>query len=358
MSMDIFLSVPNGADVVVGQGIILDVKISSKTKLPSNFSIKLESLNGLMVDPDYPGSPTLNSNGDFFTQSFFLRVSNSISSVGSVSYVLSPSVGIPVKITYYANEFDINSGGFLTLDKKIIETPIENNNPTDNGNTYLTYFVNLKNKTGEPLKRTPAMFYIFYKNKMEDFVYTNDPDHDGLPLKIIDIRPHGDHSVIIINSDDLGYISFRAYPKKDKVLSAACFLLLDMAYMGDRAYIILPYSKGFGDFLPKPIIPELINGKLYKGAGEQFEVDVPSYTGVQLIDRIVFFSELQDDMPVSDSILYEYVMESSQGHNFRFFIPYDKLPAGKEITLYYFIVTSDGNRVMYSNFLNFEYIIK
>ncbi|MCG3463233.1 hypothetical protein L7G72_15580, partial [Xenorhabdus bovienii] len=54
------ISVPNGADVFIGQWFILDVEILASLPLPSNFEIKLDNLLGLKIDNRYSGLDSPN----------------------------------------------------------------------------------------------------------------------------------------------------------------------------------------------------------------------------------------------------------------------------------------------------------
>ncbi|WP_340611814.1 hypothetical protein [Xenorhabdus bharatensis] len=355
--LKIELSVPNGADIAVKQDIILDVNVSSRDKLPTDFSIKLDNIKGFVENERYHGSPTFGLNGDSFSQSFYLHLDDSIISGDSVSYTLVSSIDSEEDIVYHVKDLDLNIQDILTVDKVFIESPMGENNPFDQGSKYIRYTQKLRSKDGKLLKNTPMLVVPRIPNHLENFIYTTDPSHDGLPLKVLDIKALENFKVILVSSDDSGNIYIRAYPKKNVVLIFALDLLYaNAAYQGWSTYIIPPYPKNSDGLLPVPIIPGLVNKKLHKGDGEKFKVGISHYTGAEFDDGVVFFISLKNDMPVSDSMVSDGIIYSNRLPHYAYDIYYDKIPIGKEITLYYFIIKNDNSHVMYSKPLVFEYV--
>ncbi|MDE9536183.1 hypothetical protein [Xenorhabdus bovienii] len=345
------ISVPNGADVFIGQWFILDVEILASLPLPSDFEIKLDNLFGLEIDNSYSGSSVFNKDRTVFKDSFLLTVGNSdsIKSGDKLSYDIIVN-DVPINVIYHARDMD-SSQMMLTADKKFIAAQdIENIIGVDN-NHYIIFSEELKDKSGRSMKNTPIKIGTSMEDEIEVLTFST---NSVLP-EIIKPTTVGSMKFITVHSDSSGNIKFRFYPTGNRAMLLKLISMVDsVAVEGETVYVISPRPTQSNKWLPKAIIPALINGILRKD-GEEFKVKVPAFHYASPEDRIFFLTNLKDGIPDSNALISSYFLGSSSGGHYSYCLNYDKLPANKFLKIYYVIISEFAN-IAYSAALDVEYL--
>ncbi|MDE1483615.1 hypothetical protein [Xenorhabdus bovienii] len=333
-------SVPSGTDVVIGQEFMLDITISSisGTPLPSDINVELRELVGLKIDPNYFGSPSYLKNGMVFQKRFLLAIDDTIKPGHRVSYSIKYG-DFFIPVNYHARDLDINSVK-LTADKLFIAMPNRITDPSDKDTKYIRFSEKLMDSSGLVMKNTPIMIISSLQGEIGSCIFTTDPIDDSQSSEVLSPVTVGSKIFITVHSDDTGHVRFRLYPKRGFSVTLQLLNVIgEIAIPGDEVYVVDSYDSR----LPKVIIPDLKDGILCKGYPPEFEVKLPSYGNETLTDRVVFFTNIKDGVPDSDSIVLSSTIKNYSEPYHVYSLKYNEFPVNKESKLFYVILTSSGN---------------
>ncbi|MCG3463890.1 hypothetical protein L7G72_19165 [Xenorhabdus bovienii] len=257
---------------------------------------------------------------------------------------------VPINVIYHARNIDLHQMT-LTADKKFIAAQdIEDIIGVDN-NHYIIFSEELKDISGRSMKNTPMNIVTSMEDDIEVLTFSTD---SVLP-EIIKPTTVGFRKFITVHSDSSGNIKFRFYPTGNRAMLLKLMSMVNVVEVGgETVYVISPRPTQSHKWLPKAIIPALINGILRKD-GEKFQVKVPAFHYASPEDRIFFLTNLKDGIPDSNALISSYLLGSSSGGYYSYYLNYDKLPANKFLKVYYVII-SDFANIAYSAALDVEYL--
>ncbi|WP_446470349.1 hypothetical protein [Xenorhabdus stockiae] len=243
---------------------------------------------------------------------------------------------------YNNDDFDLNVLNW-NVDKWILETPKDNNDPENGGDYFIRYLSVLSDTKGNALEGVTIQLSSIIRNQILDkVIITTDPDDGKKPVVIKPIN-NDQEPFFNVSSGPEGKISFRVYPKKN---TPAIFQLesrlpnSDSYYPISIVYITTPKSEGMDDSFQAPIITTLTGNELTSSGSEQtFEVDIPRYTGHSQSDTIIFFTDKNGSISPATKIRDARY----DGANYSFSLYFDSfLPFNTRTNLYYVIINQSG----------------
>jgi hypothetical protein len=351
LSVDI--SVPNNADVIIGQSFYLYITVFFNGDLPSDFDIGLDAISGMKLYSITKAIPVDDPEiKNAMRAVAYINIDNSLKSGDEVSYKVNvPDIYIS-EIQYTANSISKKSIE-LSVDKYICELPESETNINDGNKNFITYTTILKNNNGHVLKNTPIQILSAIEDDLIRKVIITTNPNDGFPNPVRIYPKNYDNNVFIpINSDLSGKVSFRVYPVKDQPITLRLgseLPGLEIYYTAPYTYMLSPKPVDPNEYLSYPIISNLTNSELHAtGSDYTFSVNIEPYTYSYNNDSIIFFIDDKPVLPI-DIITYP------NPDNYNFNLYYDIFPRNKEVSFRYVIAHISGN-TQYSHSLPITYV--
>ncbi|MBE8595835.1 hypothetical protein [Xenorhabdus sp. BG5] len=370
-SGELCVSIPNGADVIIGQTCYLTVSLTADSNLISSIdSISIEAdKNYLTVENK--NNWTVSENKNSGSAVVLLHINSNLPSDMSIKYTVHAmsSTGYineikSLEIEYTTKKVDPTSLIALTANNEYIEPPTEDN-PVGTGNSYVTYTGKLLDHNNNPLRNTQILVSseqpgkIFSHDQNKTLVNIGTEPKDGeLSQKII---THSQSSLdfFAINSDIHGNIKFRVYPVRDTSVridfDTQILNLTPVNYAASIYVFNAIRSSLFGPNAPR--ISGIKNGKIEKiSDAKGIEVHVASYPGGKDTDSLIFFMQgfNQNDKPIQLKPIYR-IDNIASLDTIPFYFTYDQLPLNKPMKLYY-LIAPENQEYSYSMTEMFTYI--
>ncbi|MDC9580880.1 hypothetical protein PSI15_04725 [Xenorhabdus sp. PR6a] len=368
---ELCVSIPDGADVVIGQTCYLTVSLSADSNLISSInSISIEA-DKKYFSVDNKNGWKVSENGNFGSAIILLHINDNLSPDISVNYTvraMSNSGYIkeikPLEITYTTKKVEPTGLISLTTNNEYIEPPTEDN-PVGTGSSYVTYSGKLLDYNNNPLKNTQ----IIVSSEQSDKIFSHDqnkvlvnigtaPKDGELPQKII-THSQSNFDFFAVHSDINGNIEFRVYPVRDtsvRVDFDTQILNVTSVNYAASIYIFNAIrSSLFGPNSPK--ILGIQDGKVRKIPNAKgMEVHVASYPEGKDTDSLIFFMQGfdQSDKPIQLKPIYR-LDNITNLDSTPFYFTYDQLPLNKSMKLYY-LVAPESQEYSYSMTEMFTYI--
>ncbi|QTL38478.1 hypothetical protein HGO23_11185 [Xenorhabdus budapestensis] len=347
-SIDLILSVKNGADIVIGQKFYLEILISSKNKIPDSLNIEIENQKGFEHIENIRGFSLLKDKKSAKMEVYCIVGDIDLLSPGDeISFTLS---GIERVVKYYAKNL-IKHTIQLYKDKKICITPSGRNQLSNNSDHYVRYYTRLFDTRGQLLRNTPIQIFSEIKDHIEKkVIITTDPrDSTQIPQRIIPFI-HGDKIEVTVTSDNEGRIRFRVYAMRNKPVILELISKMEGVghqYYSGNIYIITSSPIKEEYLLDEPYIFEL-SGEVLSGNGRKlFEVQIGSYTNSSITDSVLFFTKSKPNGSLDPEGLVLPVKKISDAsnpgdNNYIFRMPRDIFPFRKNSEFYYVIAPIHG----------------
>ncbi|MDX8000293.1 hypothetical protein FE394_14075 [Xenorhabdus sp. Reich] len=367
------VSIPNGADVAIGQTCYLTVSLIADPNVISNISgISIETNKNHIIEQrlhDWKLSDTKN----FGSSVFLLKINDKLLPETSISYTIYAISGnshynkiSPLKINYTTKK--IKSDSLIKLNtinnNEYIEPPKENN-PAGTGMSYITYYSKALDYNGKPLRNTQVIVsselsgQIYPHGQGKELVHIGtEPSQGGISQKIT-TQSESNFDFFTINSDVNGDIKFRVYPIKDtSVRIDFDTQILNVTATNYAASIYIFNAERNSPFGPNaPKISGIANGKIEKLPGTKvMEVYVDSYPGWKNTDSLIFFMQgfEQYDRPIQLNPIYNLGNIENLDTTPMYF-SYDQLLINKSMKIYY-LIAPESQEYRYSMTRIFTYI--
>ncbi|PHM69155.1 hypothetical protein [Xenorhabdus sp. KJ12.1] len=357
-SSPIIVSIPDGADVIVGQHIYLVVTVKSpQVKSIKSITIDVPN-NNIVVKKEEDWKLIDDTSGKAM---FMLEIDDKLSSNTSISYTVHAYTdknvdveGIAPLIVNYTTKKVNEWGNSISLSPNMILIQLQQkSNPIDDPNSkYITYSGKLFDEDKNPLRNMQlAVLSASFGRPLFDVSITTDPV-DGETPGLIDIKSIDNRDdFFIINSDGNGNVRFRVYPKEHhSVILELNTQILGMGYEIplQTTYIIA------GDIsspkLSAPRVIGMLAGGVIKKEKEdkKFRVYIPNYLNSSSRDAVIFLikDENNNNITLGSTIIGEVNLS---GYSFQ--LSYGKVPFNKKLGFYY-IVLNIAADYAYSKKLN------
>ncbi|MCG3463234.1 hypothetical protein L7G72_15590 [Xenorhabdus bovienii] len=347
------LSVPNKADVVIGQEFPLDINLTTNDTFPAGLNISIINHSGLIsynID-----ITTVYNSGKSAKATAMLIIDSRIEPTqgdGAISFsiVIGPAHAPldTINVVYNARKIKLYTIQ-LRPDNPYFLVPEQDNNPTDNGSSYIKYSAKLFNDSNKPMQNTPIQIYSFEGSDISKEVVITTDTH--VPSVISNVTyPGGDYYTI--RSDEKGNLSFRAYPIRNtpSTLDIASQIFLTNSYQktqyqSEIVYIINNPPTDPFSYLHTPVITGLDAGILNpRGDNTSFEVRVLYYTPIIDTDKIIFFTQSVNEYgeygkPKMIPPALPINIELANKNNPQVYsLPYEIFPSNKPSSLSYVVV--------------------
>ncbi|WP_446470879.1 hypothetical protein [Xenorhabdus stockiae] len=354
----ITVSIPDGADVIVGQHIYLVVTVKSpQVKSIKSISIEDPKKNISVLEVVEDWKLINDTSGKAI---FMLEVDDQLSPNKAVGYTVHAYSdknedvhGIePLMINYKTKK--INEWNFVSLktDMEIIEIPVGSTyNP--NGK-YILYSGMVVDENNNPLKNTQIIVSSanYPGGELEMLYITTDPSSGKSP-EIVKIQKREKFSnFFVINSDENGNVGFRIYPKRLTLRIEFIVEILGMNFAIPIGFAYVISASDSNPSVPPPqIIGILPGGIIKKETGvKDLILTVPKYSYPAGGDVIIFLIKDENNKLTQLSPTY-FVKDNSKEGNYNARISYEKIPFNKKLMFYYLVIRLGGDS-MYSKKLN------
>ncbi|WFQ80368.1 hypothetical protein PXH59_04210 [Xenorhabdus sp. SF857] len=364
-------SIPNGADVIIGQTCYLTVSLTADSNLISSIdSISIEADKSYLT-VENKNNWMVSENKNFGSAVILLNINNNLSSDTLIKYTVHAmsSTGYingikPLEIEYTTKRVDPTSLIALTTNNEYIEPPTEDN-PVGTGSSYVTYSGKLLDCNNNPLRNTQVLVSSEHPDKIFSHDKSKTPVHIGTEPKNGElsqkIMTHSQSSFdfFAVNSDIHGNIKFRVYPVRDTSVridfDTQILNVTPVNYAASIYVFNAIRSSSFGPNAPR--ISGIQNGKVEKIPGAKgIEVHVASYPDGKDTDSLIFFMQgfNQNDKPIQLNPIYR-IDNITSLDTIPFYFTYDQLPLNKPMKLYY-LVAPENQEYSYSMTEMFTYI--
>ncbi|MBD2816001.1 hypothetical protein ID850_14805 [Xenorhabdus sp. Flor] len=368
---ELCVSIPDGADVVIGQICYLTVSLTADSNLISSIdSISIETDTKYMTVENIPYWK-ISEDKNYGSAIALLHINNNLSSEISIKYTIhamSSSGYIseikPLEINYTTKKVEPTSFVSLTTKNEYIEPPTEDNS-VGTGSSYIKYYGKLLDNNQKPLRNTQIIVSSEQPNKI--FSHDNEkalvnigtePENGKMSQKII-TQSQSNFDFFAINSDINGNIKFRVYPIRDTSVridfNTQILNVTSVSYAAS-IYIFNAISNSpFGS--SPPIILGMEDGKIKKiPEAKGIEVHVSPYPRYLDTDSLIFFIQGfdPDDNPIQLKPIYNLDGISNLEEN-PFYFTYDQIPLNKPMKIYY-LVAPENQEYSYSMAEMFTYI--
>ncbi|MCC8380812.1 hypothetical protein [Xenorhabdus sp. PB30.3] len=354
----ITVSIPDGADVIVGQHIYLVVTVKSpQVKSIKSITIDVPN-NNIVVKKEEDWKLIDDTSGKAM---FMLKIDDKLSSNTSISYTVHAYtdknvdvVGIAPLIVNYTTKKVNEWGNSISLSPNMILIQLQQkSNPIDDPNSkYILYSGKLSDENNIPLKNTQLMISsVSIGRALLSVNITTDPV-DGKNPDLIETQPLNEfYDFFMVNSDENGNVNFRIYPKEH----SSVILELNTQILGIGYAIPLQTTYIIAGDIPSPKLSAprvigMLSGGVFKKEKEdkKFRVYIPNYLNSRPNNIIIFLVKDENNNSITlESTIIGKV--NSAGYNFQ--LSYEKIPFNKKLGLYYIALDIAANYV-YSNSLN------
>ncbi|PHM38317.1 hypothetical protein [Xenorhabdus innexi] len=347
----ITVSIPDGADVIVGQHCYLVVTVKSP-QIKSIKSISIEVPNkDIVVKQEKDWKLIDDASGEAI---FMLEVDGKLLPNTSISYTVhaysDTNVDVegitPLTVGYTTKRMKKDSVILLSTDIEILATT-DIPNPIDNPNTkYNVYSGVITDENGSPLKNTQVIISsLSTPHSIQLANITTNPINGNAPEIIKPQERTNQPDFITINSDDNGNIEFRVYAKQSMSVTikftTEIFGVIYPTYVAS-AYLVAGY--GSDGLLQIPSILDISSGGVVKKriGIEKFRVGVPSYSSPVAGDTIIFLIKDENNkvIQLKPTSYVESRGTNLGGHSFT--LSYEKIPFNKRLEFYYLVVLIGG----------------
>ncbi|WP_340620273.1 hypothetical protein [Xenorhabdus siamensis] len=368
---ELCVSIPDGADVVIGQICYLTVSLTADPNLIShidNISIEADKRYVTVENKPFWKISEDKSSGSTI---ILLHINNNLPEGSSIRYIINATSSNsyineikPLEIKYTAKKVQPTSFISLSTQNEYIEPPTEDN-PVGIGNSYIKYSGKLLDHNNNPLRNTQIIISSEQPGKIfshdEDKALVNigtEPEDGQLSQKIITHRQN-DFDFFTINSDINGDIKFRIYPIRDtSVRIDFDTQILNVTSVNYAASIYIFNAINNSIFGPNaPTILGIKDGKIEKiPETEGVKVYVTPYPGYQDTDSLIFFIQgfNPNDNPIQLKPIYNLNGIFNLEEN-PFSFTYDQIPLNKPMKLYY-LIAPKNKEYSYSMTEMFTYI--
>ncbi|MBC8953525.1 hypothetical protein [Xenorhabdus sp. PB62.4] len=370
---ELCVSIPDRADVIIGQTCYLTVSLAADPNLISSINnISIESNKEHIIVQELHDWK-ISENKNTGSAVFYLKISDSLLPETSINYTVHA-----ISDSNYTHEIKslnisyttkkVKPESFISLsttnNNEYIEPPTEDN-PVGTGNSYITYYGKVLDYNGSPLKNTQILISselpgkIFPHGQGEELVHIGTEPNKGEISQRIITHSQSSFDFFTVNSDLNGNISFRVYPIKNisvRVDFDTQILNLTPTNYAASAYIFNATRNSlFGPNAPK--ISGMQDGKIEKTSGKKgMEVHVASYPGYNNTDSLIFFMQgfEQNDNPIQLNPIY-HLEDIENIEETPLYFTYEQLPLNKPMKLYY-LVAPQSQEYSYSMTRMFTYI--
>ncbi|REF28485.1 hypothetical protein BDD26_3400 [Xenorhabdus cabanillasii] len=357
---ELCVSVPNGADVIIGQSIYLTVSLQAEEEI-------INSIGDIEIIPSI----------DFFTvkkiknwaidegnvsgsKIFILTINKDLKAETLVTYnvharsISNPEQDVPgilpLIVNYTTKQFNINPIILNSSPNEYIQPP-QDDNPVGTGKIYVTYHGKITDFYNRPLKNTQVIVLSTTSGKLYPYdkalVRIGTEPVNGSESQIIPVNNQNDREFFTVNSDNNGNIKFRIYPKANangRVDFNTRILSIGGENYSASIYIFNAENDAlFG--LPVPEILGLQDGdKLEKIPGEnEFYVKINPYDNYIVTDSLIFFiqNEITNEIKQLEPISRLDNISSLDAYRFHF--KYNVLPLKQPVNIYYIVAPKNGN---------------
>ncbi|REF27601.1 hypothetical protein BDD26_2394 [Xenorhabdus cabanillasii] len=348
----ITVSIPDGADVIIGQHCYLIVTVkSSQVKSIKRISIE-DPKNNIVVSKEEDWKLIDDTSGKAI---FMLAIDNNLSPNTSVSYIVhahsdtdADVQGIaPLTVSYTTKK--INEWSFISLktDMEIIEVTHKPNAIDDPNSKYINYTGVIIDQNNNPLKNTQIIISSVYpRHDLEMVDIATVPVSNKTP-ELVKIQKRKNLSdFFVISSDENGNVGFRVYPR---ALSVRIEFIVEILGMNFAIPTVFAYVVEVSDSsVPPPqIFGILPGGVIKKETGvKEFIVAVPEYESLMAGDAIIFLIKDEDNKVIQLKPTY-LVSSHSKFGGYDISLSYEKIPFNKRLGFYYLVVSMSGDS-MYS----------
>ncbi|MBC8950495.1 MULTISPECIES: hypothetical protein [Xenorhabdus] len=368
---ELCVSIPNRADVIIGQTCYLTVSLTADSNLISSIdSISIEAdKNYLTVENR--NNWAVSENKNFGSAVVLLHINNNLPSDTLIKYTVHAmsSTGYingikSLEIEYTTKKVDPTSFIALTANNEYIEPPTKDN-PVGTGSSYVTYSGILLDYNNNPLRNIQVLVSsehpgkIFSHDQSKTLVNIGTEPEDGKLSQKIMTHSQSSFDFFAINSDTHGNIKFRVYPVRDTSVridfDTQILNVTSVNYSASIYVFNAIRSSSFGPTAPK--ISGIQNGKVEKIPGAKgIEVHVSSYPGGKDTDSLIFFMQgfNQKDKPIQLKPIYRLDNITSLD-TIPLYFTYDQLPLNKPMKFYY-LVAPENQEYSYSMTEMFTYI--
>lgn len=368
-SPQIVLSIPDGADVIIGQNCYITITVTDKTN-PDAISF----INSISIEPDNPNDITVclikdwkKSHQTSGEATFILQMNTSLTDGQPVGYKIilldlhgKALSGVqPQPVKYTAKSLDPNTVIQLKAQPEFVDMPTKDNSVGKPGSIYSTFSGVISADDKTPLKHTQVVITTEITGQLSKILPLVNIAKDESSAELIPIESEVQSEFFIIKSDEKGYISFRVYPIKNtpvRIDFKTQILGLTDAIFVESIYIFNSEPPPiFG--LWSPIILGLAPGGILKQSfgTKVFRVKLESYLNYQTTDAIVFYKRSALTRKIERLEPVFKARDINTLSKYRFVFPYDKLKINEATGLYYMVIPQEG-KPRYSTTTGVTYI--
>ncbi|MCC8366907.1 hypothetical protein J8V57_11515 [Xenorhabdus sp. PB61.4] len=356
----ITVSIPDGADVIVGQHIYLVVTVKSpQVKSIKSITIDVPN-NNIVVKKEEDWKLIDDASGKAI---FTLEIDDKLSSNTSISYTVhaysDKNVDVegiaPLNVGYMTKRMKKNSVISLNTEIEVLDT-LDAPSPIDDPNSkYNVYSGVVTDENNNPLINTQVIISSVSRQKSLHLAnITTDPINSHTP-ELIEIQKRKSlPDFIAINSDESGSIRFRIYSKQGFSgtidFTTEILGVINPTY-AESAYIVGSYESSTFH-LQNPLILGILPGGIVrkKSGVKEFKVGVPEYKNPRIDDAIIFLMKDENNKIIQFKPVH-YVDDVQNIGGYSFHLSYEKIPFNKKMDFYYIILDFAGN-YSYSKKLN------
>lgn len=359
-------SIPDGADIIIGQACYITITIEAKESIIDTIDCILIQSHDFTVNQVTEWSQVDVTSG---AATFILQVSEHIVSGKSVSYTVNalnnagnaiPGIAAQT-FNYTVKSVNPNTIIQLKARPEFVDLPTTDNPIGKPESIYSTLSGKVIAEDNIPLKHTQVVISTVVAGQLNStpplvMITTN----ENKP-QLINVISQDQDDFFIINSDEKGNISFRVYPIKGTSVRLdfkTRILGRTLDQFSESIYVFKSEKNSiFGLWHPE-ILGLEEGGVLRQILGTQeFQVKVTQYIGYQDTDDIAFYliSGPRSNQTIErlEPVFKLRDIESLSAYSFSF--PYDRLKLNKPMALYYMVIPQDG-KLRYSTAMGVTYV--
>ncbi|MEQ1975964.1 hypothetical protein [Xenorhabdus sp. SGI240] len=337
MAGTIEFSLPNNADLIIGQKFLFTVTLSSDENIDDPSTISFYNNKNITVPLD-PISLTLDHSKKKAAATVTLTVSNSIAENEKISFsVKTSSTDFPTKTLQSTARIIDSDSVRLHIDNPCIVIPISFTDAKI-GSLSTKIHTILRDKNGKTLSGVPVFIKANVINELKEInIYHNDKTTK------IDVHEFGNDQGIFVNSDEEGKLEFYISPKKAVLpiiqLSSTILNSTDFKFANDPIFIFVDNVK---DYRQPLNIVTAINDNLKSEGESKFWVDISPCNDYKLGDFLLFF--------VNDEYKYYIrILNNKEREPCLKSLPYFIFKKDAPSKLYYFLIKPSDNIIAKSS---------
>ncbi|MDX7992129.1 hypothetical protein [Xenorhabdus littoralis] len=249
----------------------------------------------------------------------------------------------------------------LSTDDKFIEMPETDNFTSNKNSKYISYSGKIID-TGNNVIPNALINISTVRNDQLTTPLINITDEPEVgktvtPTPIYNLP--GMNNFFTVKSDSKGYISFRAYPIKDKSgkIDFTVGIPTIVDYNLSSSMFIYPKNAIIPELNPPTVFGMQDNGIIEKLPEDTtFSVNIESYNPINNSDTLIFFIAKEQGNKEKKALSPTYSVDDSnkiEGRSFKF--TYDQLLPNQDLGLSYMVVPEDGTSPRYSSAMHIKY---